>query len=71
MLRETIARGDTLAPGWRDEICAIARTMVSEERAAAELRCAKTPVLLDGHHEYTALKVQAMMMDAVSMRSNE
>lgn len=39
-----------------------------EERVAAELRCAKTPVLVDGHHEYTALKVQAMMMEAV--RSN-
>jgi len=42
----------------------------SEERVAAELRCAKTPVLIDGHHEYTALKVQALMMDAVSKRSN-
>ena len=40
------------------------------EREACELRCAKTPVLIDGHHEYTALKVQAMMMEAVSMRSN-
>jgi len=34
MLRETLARGDTIAPGWRDEIYAIARAMVSEEREA-------------------------------------
>lgn len=40
------------------------------ERVAAELRCAKTPVLIEGHHEYTALKVQQMVMEAVSMRSN-
>lgn len=40
------------------------------ERVAAELRCANTCVLLDGHHGYTALKVQEMMMAAVSMRSN-
>lgn len=41
------------------------------ERVACELRCAKTAVLLDGHHEYTALKVQEMMMNAVSLRSNK
>ena len=45
-------------------------TATAEERKAAELRCAKTPVLLDGHHAYTALSVQTMMMNAVSMPSN-
>ena len=40
------------------------------ERIACELRIAKTQVLIEGNHEYTALKVQQMMMDAVSMRSN-
>ena len=45
------------------------KSEIAAERVAAELRCANTPVLLDGHHEYTALKVQAMMMDSVSMRS--
>jgi hypothetical protein len=44
--------------------------MVSVEGTAAERPWCKTPVLLDGLHEYTALKVQAMMMDAVSMRSS-
>ena len=40
------------------------------ERVACELRCAKTEVLLPDHHGYTALKVQEMMMDAISERSN-
>lgn len=39
MLRETIARGDTIAPGYRDEILAIVRTMVAEEREACALAC--------------------------------
>lgn len=45
-------------------------TATGAERKAAELRCARTPVLIDGHHAYTALSVQTMMMNAVSMRSN-
>lgn len=47
-----------------------AELIAGNERVEAELRCAKTDVLLDGHHEYTALKVQEMMMNAVSTRSN-
>ena len=43
---------------------------VRTERVACELRCAKTEVLLPDHHGYTALKVQEMMMDAISERSN-
>lgn len=42
-----------------------------DERVACELRCAKTPVLLQGHHEYTALNVQKMMMEAISERPND
>lgn len=54
----------------RSTLLEFARKLAIVERTDGELRCAKTPVLLDGLHEYTALKVQAMMMDAVSMRSN-
>ena len=35
MLRETVARGDTLAPGWRDEICAIVRNLIAAASAQA------------------------------------
>ena len=28
MLRETVARGDTVAPGWRDEVRAVVRDMI-------------------------------------------
>ena len=59
-----------MGDGQRAEWEAIAEAVARHERAAAELRCAKTPVLLAGHHGYTALKVQEMMMAAVSMRSN-
>ena len=52
------------------ELERFAELVASAERVEAELRCAKAPVLLDGHHEYTALKVQEMMMAAVSMRAN-
>lgn len=34
MLRETLERGDTLAPGWRDEIRAIVRNIIEAEREA-------------------------------------
>ena len=44
----------------------VACRAVLAERVACEIRCARTPVLVDGHHAYTALKVQAMMMRAVS-----
>lgn len=37
MLRETLARKDTVAPGWRDEIRTIVRDIVAAEREA----CAK------------------------------
>ena len=63
-------------PALADDVFAesLARTAwdaaTAAERKDAELRCAKTSVLLDGHHAYTALSVQTMMMDAVSMRSN-
>ena len=53
-----------------EKLTKFAESMIIEERVACELRCAKTVVLLDGHHGYTALKVQQMMMDAISMRSN-
>lgn len=54
-----------------DGVCiACVQKLIRAERVAAELRCAKTPVILEGHHAYTALQVQQMMMDAVSMRSN-
>ncbi len=39
MLRETILRGDTLAPGWREEIFAIARNIVLDEREACAKVC--------------------------------
>jgi hypothetical protein len=32
MLRETVARGDTVAPGWRDEVRAVVRDMLAAER---------------------------------------
>ena len=37
MLRETVARGDTVAPGWRDEVRAVVRDMLAAERE----RCAQ------------------------------
>ena len=37
MLRETLARRDTIAPGWRDEIRAIVRNMIEKERGACEV----------------------------------
>ncbi len=40
MLRETVARGDTLAPGWRDEVRAVVRDML----AAESERCLREPV---------------------------
>lgn len=52
------------------ELERFAELVAGAERVEAELRCAKTPVLLNDHHGYTALKVQEMMMAAVSMRSN-
>ena len=52
------------------ELERFAELVAEAERVESELRCAKTLVLLDGHHEYTALKVQEMMMAAVSMRAN-
>lgn len=54
----------------RSTLLEFARKLAIVELTDGELRCAATPVLLDGLHEYTALKVQAMMMDAISMRSN-
>ena len=39
MLLETLARGDTVAPGWRDEIRAIARDLVEKEREACAKVC--------------------------------
>lgn len=66
--------GDGLPSMWHgadlEMLERFAELVADHERVAAELRCAKTPVLLDGHHGYTALKVQEMMMAAVSMRSN-
>ena len=53
-----------------ERIFAAMREAILAERMEAELRCAKTQVLLNGLHGYTALKVQSMMMKAVSMRSN-
>lgn len=53
-----------------ERIFAAMRSVAEKERVACELRCAKTSVLLDGHHGYTALKVQQMMIDAISLRSN-
>lgn len=59
--------GDELTP---DVLREVVMAVESRERVAAELRCAKTPVLIDGHHEYTALSVQRLLMDAISERSN-
>lgn len=41
MLRETVARGDTVAPGWRDEVRAVFRNMLTAEVAKERERCAK------------------------------
>ena len=61
-----------LAQGWTvyEDVVDLVMAVAEAERKAAELRCLKTAVLLEGLHPYTALKVQEMMSDAVGMRSN-
>ena len=48
----------------------IEATVSIREREACKAACAATAVLLPGHHEYTALSVQKLLMDAISERSN-
>lgn len=39
MLRETLARGDIVAPVWRGEILAVTRDLVAKEREACAKVC--------------------------------
>ena len=64
MLRETVARGDTVAPGWRDEVRAVVRDMLAAERERSAALCegvreAADHAARDGHRKAGAMAAAA------------